>query len=277
MEENKELEQREENSVIQEVPINITNNEVVDQTVVEQPKLEETPIQPTIEPQIIEEKSEIENQIPENNLESQNNNSNKKSNKSSILLIILFILLFAFVLGMPYVNEFLDNIKKDTGLSEIEQQAKNIEKEQEKENALKDKKTEEKIETLDCTSPTNNFEGYNSVIVESFEYNSKNQVLSSSKTTTYTFVEQNENYASYKDKCDNDSLKYLNRQGYTMSCSYSDTEVVIGDEFNLEVFMPIVDGDVTITANANYLENVNLLKNRLIENGYTCKLKGEIK
>ena len=61
------------------------------------------------------------------------NSSNKppKNNKvSTILLILLFIFLFAFIMGMPYIKEFIHEFKADTGLSEIEKKAKEEEEKQ---------------------------------------------------------------------------------------------------------------------------------------------------
>ena len=195
----------------------------------------------------------------------------KKKDVRSILLIILFIFLFAFIMGMPYINEFLDNLKKDAGLSPIEQRAREIEREQQKQNP-KAKVTDDgeivkdKLTTLTCT-----LESTDTTIVEAFSYNSKGQVLESSKTTTYKFTTQDDKYNNLKDECNNNSLKYVEKKGFEVACSYNDTEVEISNKFDLSTFTTINDGMTKIEANAKYKEKVDSVKKRMAQANYTCE------
>ena len=74
-----------------------------------------------------------------------------------------------------------------------------------------------------------------------------------------------------KIKCDEDSLKYLTHDGYTMSCSYGDNNIEIDYEFDLKTFTPIIDENSNIQANASFKEDINTRKNNLISQGYTCE------
>ena len=196
------------------------------------------------------------------------NTSNSKL--STILLIILFIFLFAFVFGMPYIREFITNLKADSGLSKIEQEAIAEEKRQEALN--KPTPTPEVIKTssLTCTK-TSVLPNYTLNESETFSYNESNEVLSNSKVYDYSFSVVNDDYNLLKNQCDVDSLKYASYAGYSMACSYSDVNIKISHEFDLELFKPITDGDTNILASASYKQNINTLKSTLESNGYTCE------
>ena len=56
-----------------------------------------------------------------------------------------------------------------------------------------------------------------------------------------------------------------------MSCSSDDLSITIENEFDLEKYETIKDGNVSIVANAEKYENVDNVKNRLTALGYTCK------
>ena len=179
-------------------------------------------------------------------------------------------------MGMPYVNEWVDSIKKDTGLSEIERKAREIEKEQQKQNP-KAKVTDDgevvkdKLTTLTCTSETSTFENYSITVVETFEYNSKGEVLESSKTTTYKFTTQTEKFNNLKTECNENALKYVEKKGYEVACSYNDTEVETKDKFDLSTFTTINDGMTTIEANAKYQEKIDNVKKRMASANYICE------
>lgn len=201
----------------------------------------------------------------------------KKKDIRSILLIILFIFLFAFVMGMPYINEWVDSIKKDTGLSEIERKAKEIEREQEKQNNPKSKETDDgkvvkdKLSTLTCTSTTTALENYDITVVEKFGYNSKGLVVESSKATTYRFNSQSDKYNELKNQCNENSLKYVEKKGYEIACSYNDTEVVMEDKFDLATFTTINDGMTKIEANAKYKDKIDTIKKKMASLNYVCE------
>lgn len=201
--------------------------------------------------------------------------SKKKKDIRSALLIILFIFLFAFVMGIPYINEWIDSVKKDTGLSEIERKAREIEKEQERQNSkAKEKensKEQEKISVLICTSQPKAYENYDATIVEKFIYNSKGLVIESSKATTYKFNTQTDKYNELKNQCNENSLKYVEKKGYEIACSYNDTEVVMEDKFDLALFTTINDGMTKIEANANYKDKIDDVKKKQETLGYTCE------
>ncbi len=222
------------------------------------------------EPNAVIQEEKIEPQV------EQKPKVKKKKDVKSILLVLLFIFLFAFIMGMPYINEFLDTLKKDAGLSEIEKRARAIEKEQQKQNP-KAKVTDDgevvkdKLTTLTCTSATSALENYSITVVETFEYNSKGQVLESSKTTTYKFTTQTEKFNSLKTECNENALKYVEKKGYEVACSYNDTEVETKDKFDLSTFTTINDGMTTIEANAKYLEKIDNVKKRMTAANYTCE------
>ncbi len=188
------------------------------------------------------------------------------------LVLVFFIFVFAFVMGMPYINEYLDSLKKEVGMSDIERRAKEIEDEQKKAEEEKNKPVvQEKLKTLTCKSTSQATTEYTKVIEETFNYNSKNQVIKSSIKTTYTFEAINDSYNSLKTQCDEKGLKFIDKDGFESACSYSDTEVVIENTFDLEIFKPIQDGTTTISANAEYQAKLDTVKNNLVAQGYTCE------
>ena len=139
------------------------------------------------------------------------------------------------------------------------------------EKAKEEKSKPEEYKELVCTSSTQTTTDYTKVIEETFKYNSKNQVVESGVKTTYTFTIANDTYNTLKTQCDENGLKFIDKDGYESGCSYSDTEVVMENSFDLELFKTIQDGANTITSNAKYQEKIADVKNRLTTQGYTCK------
>lgn len=223
------------------------------------------------------------NPVPINNIDvkvesntetSQNSNSQNSNNSVSIiLLILLFIFLFSFIFGMPYINEFINNIKNKSGLSTIEQEAKKEEQRQQEEEKKNNSsnKTTEQLTQLTCTLSDTSNQNYSLISIQQFDYNSKNEIITSSIKLEYTFKTVDETYNNLKTKCDRDSLKYIGREGYTMACNYNDNSIEISDTFNLETFKTINDGTTVIQANTTYKQNVKTIKTNLINEGYTCK------
>lgn len=211
--------------------------------------------------------------IPNEEEVELSNISNKKPKNeklNTILLVLLFIFLFAFVFSIPYINEYIQKIKADSSLSQIEKDAKKIEEKQ-KQDIKTPVKPEKEIKTKEmvCTS-SNTIDGYNIVKTQKFNYDSNNQVLSSSILVNYTFISQDDNYQQLKNRCDNDSLKYVDKPGYTMSCSYNDNNIEITNTFDLETYEPIIEDD-NIVVNAVYKQRVNTLKDKLVKEGYICQ------
>ena len=205
---------------------------------------------------------------------NKNDTETKDTGKGKrILVLIFFILVFAFVMGMPYINEYLDKFKKEVGLSDIEKQAKQIEKEQEAKKKSTNTKTtdNEKYTTLTCTSGSTSNDNYTKSITQTFEYDSNNQVISSGIKTIYTFTDNNESYNSLKNECDQNGLKYIEKDGFEYACSYSETEVVIENNFYLPSFKTIKDGSKIIAANAEYKAKISDIKTKLTKEGYSCK------
>lgn len=198
----------------------------------------------------------------------------KNSKVSTILLILLFVFLFSFIMGMPYIREFMNNLKDDTGLSEIEQAAREEEKKQQQEEESK-KPTptpeDEKTTELVCTSVSSVVGNYTLVETQKFYYNSKNKILSSKFISNYSFATTDDTYNSLVQRCDEDSLKYLTHDGYTMACSYGDSNIEISHEFDLKTFKSIVEGTTNIQANATYQQDLSEIKANLISEGYTCE------
>lgn len=222
----------------------------------------------------------IENEVapPEvNNITpvSNNNSEPPKNNKlSTILLILLFVFLFSFVMGMPYINEFITNLKFNNSLSKIEQEAIQEEKKQ-KEEAKKDNSIVEpeieKTNVLVCTASVISTEAYTSIETKKLYYNSKNEILITDSISKYNFKFQDETYNSLKKQCNEDSLKYATHEGFTMECSYDDVNLEISHNFDLETFKPIIDGSTTIDVDLTYKQDLNTIKNNLISQGYTCE------
>ncbi|MCI5967316.1 MAG: hypothetical protein MRZ42_02885 [Tenericutes bacterium] len=233
-----------------------------------------------VENNTITEPSNVENPNPtpiaevkveQPNMEPKTPNKNNKA--STILLILLFIFFFALIMGMPYINNFINNLNKDKGISEIEQKAKQEEEKQKQaeKNNQPTTKPEEKLTTLTCTISTSTNPNYKLTQTQKFDYNKDNQIITSSNIYDYTFTTLDETYQSLKKKCDEDSLKYINNEGYTMSCNYSDNSIEISDTFELETFKTITDGTTVIEANTSYKQDINTVKSNLINQGYTCK------
>ena len=169
-------------------------------------------------------------------------------------------------------NEYVEKMTQKEGLSPIERRARELEKEQkrkEEEEKKANKKEEYKI--LTCTSITEQLTDYMKDVVQTFEYNSKNEIVKSSVKTTYTFQAVNDSYTKLKTDCDQNGLKYIDKPGYELGCSYSDTEVIIENTFDLELFKPIQDGTELIEANAKYQDKIDNIKKELTNQGYTCK------
>ena len=197
----------------------------------------------------------------------------KKMETRTILLILLFVLLFAFIMFMPQIQDAINSIKKNTGMSEIERKAKEIEKKQNEENNTPsaDDSKKEQYSKLTCTSTTTALEDYDRTVVETFEYNTKKEIMASSKKITYTFVAANASYENLKTQCNENSLKYVDKKGYEIACNYNETEVVMEDKFDLAVFSTIKDGTTIISANAKYKDKIDNIKTRLEALDYTCE------
>ena len=188
-----------------------------------------------------------------------------------VMVFIFFILMFAFVMGMPYINEYIEKLTAKEGLSPIERRARALEEEQKrKEEEEKNANKQEEYKTLTCNSITEQLTDYMKDIEQTFEYNSKNEIVKSSIKTTYTFQTINESYTTLKTKCDQDGLKYIDKAGYEPGCSYNDTEVIIEKTFDLEIFKSIQDGTELIDSNAKYKDKTDDIKKELTNQGYTC-------
>lgn len=211
--------------------------------------------------------TEVQNPTPESE-------PPKSSKASTVLLVLLFIFLFAFIIGMPYIREYLIELKGESGLSEIEKEAIEEEKRQEQE-ANNNKPTPtpevEELKELVCTLPASTVGNYTLVKTETFQYNSKNQVVSSKSGSNYTFTSVDTTYDNLKKQCDEYGLKYLTHEGFGIACSYDESNIEIAYEFDLETFKTITDGTTNIQANATYKDNIETIKSTLINNGYSCQ------
>ena len=198
--------------------------------------------------------------------------STKNSKLSTILLVLLFLFLFTFVMALPEITTFINNLKADRKISEIQKETKSDEKQQQEQIIQKPlENNKEELKELICTLNNNENQDYNLVQIQKFYYNSNYQVSSSKNIYQYTFNTIDDYYNQLKIQCDEDSLKYISHDGYTIFCSYGDTNIQMGYEFDLKTFTPIVDENTNIQANANFNENVNNIKNNLISQGYTCE------
>lgn len=199
------------------------------------------------------------------------NNQKPPKKKSSLPVILLFVFLFAFVIGMPYINDFINDLKSNSGLSEIEQAAREEEKRQEEENNKNNStQTEETLSESTCTK-TSELGIYTLVEIQKFSYNKNNQIKESSYSYQYTFVSQDETYLGLTKKCDEDALKYLSNTGYAMACNYSDNKIEINHSFDLETFKTITDGTTIIEANAKLNQKISDVKTTLTANNYVCE------
>lgn len=245
-----------------EQPISIMDNteDIVSQN---------TPVTPI--PEV--EATLVSNENNEGNKNTSNQEPPKGGKGKTIGLVLLFVFFFVYVMGMPYIRDFISDFKSNAGLSEVEKAAKEEEEKQQKEKDKQNntqKPVEEKLEELVCTSQDNKTNDYTLNVVEKFQY-SNNKIKSSSVTNKYTFLVQNESYNTLKKSCDEDALKFATKAGYTMTCNYSDTEIEIANSFDLEIFKKIVDGTTTIDANTTYQKNINDIRTEMSLKGYTCQ------
>ena len=279
-----ETEQTVAEPVVENVPIyeeqpqieETTNTEVVESQVEMQPVTYAEPIAeipnvsiedqtlPSMDSQIITDRKDVKVR------------KKKAKDVRTILLVILLLGLFGFVMFMPNIQDLINKFKKDVGLSEIEKQAKQIEERQNQDSTKKTQTEDgtivsEKLSKLTCTTNIMALDSYDKIVEEVFEYNSKNEVINSKYTTTYRFNTQNDKYESLKTECNENSLKYVDKAGYEVACSYNDTEVVISDVFELKTYKTIQEGSKIIEANARYKENINSIKTRLESIGYACR------
>ena len=264
---------------VEDEPVVFEATEEVQEPVMETPVVEEPAMGMSMEPTYEPEQPTYE-EIPSMEPTLVNNpepvvvptKTKKPKDVRTILLIALFVALFAFIMFMPQIQNAINSIKKNTGMSEIEKQAKDIEKKQnqEKEEST-DTSSKEIYVKLVCTSTTTALEDYDRTVVETFEYNNKKEIMTSSKKVTYTFITANESYESLKTQCNENSLKYVDKKGYETACNYNDTEVVMEDRFNLATFSTIKDGTTIISANAKYKDKIDNVKTKLEALGYTCE------
>ena len=171
----------------------------------------------------------------------------RKNNISTVLLIILFVFLFAFIMGMPYINNFIRELGSN-GLSEIEKEAKQEEERQKQEEEKKKQPPAEdtKPKELTCTSQESTTENFTLVQIQKFYYNSRNQITSSKNISRYRFTLEDNTYLALQQQCNENSLKYLNHEGYTIACSYGEGNIEISHEFDLKSFKPIEDANIQV-------------------------------
>ena len=270
-----------------EMQSNTQNNETVE-SVYEQPTIINEPMgtvdtQPVTNP----EDNNVVEPIPEVKVEEETvevsaskktyeiPKAEKSPRLTTFLLVTFFILLFAYVMAMPYIDEWLVTMQRNKEEQRLQQQEQ-LRQQQllqtENKNTSTNQQTpvvEENYSKLTC-SKADTITDYTTLTEETFDYNKDNQVIKSTQKITYTFTVQNAVYTSLIQQC-NDSLKYIGKDGYTMSCNNTDTQVVIGNEFDLETFKAITDGTTTISANATYKDSIDTVKTRLTAAGYTCK------
>ena len=257
-----------------ETPV-VNNNEKGENIVSimeENPNLSEQKTELVTDPITLKTETRVVEEKPVENVVVENKSLEDGPKWKRTLVLLFFIFVFAFVMGMPYINDYLDSLKKEVGMSDIERRAKEIEDEQKKkEEENKTPVVQEELKILTCKSQPQQTLEYKKEIEEVFNYNSKNQVIKSSIKTIYTFETANDSYNSLKTQCDEKGLKYIDKDGFESACSYSDTEVVIENTFDLELFKPIQDGANTIKANAEYQEKLDTVKNDLVAQGYICE------
>lgn len=234
------------------------NNENQIVTPINEVKVEEKTInQEEITPQEPKLSPKQEELIPEPN-------SGKKSN---IFLIILFIFFFVLIMGMPEINDYIDKIKQER---EQANQNNQIVEETKPTPTPTATNTIKELNELTCTLTNTSNPSYTLIIVQTFSYNSNNQIINSKLDYKYTFSTIDETYNNLKNSCSENALKYATHNGYTTACSYGDTNIEISHEFELETFTPIVDDTTNIQANATYKQELNTIKTTLISQGYTC-------
>ena len=234
----------------------------------------------------------VENIVDNSQIDVTNTTEEKKeepkvykdpSKLSTVLVILLFIALFVFVFEMPKISEWLETRNQKQEINAIEAEAKRIEEEEKKAQEAKEKQREEakkeeekkeaSMKTLTCTLtvPATETSKVSQKITETFDYNEKSQVVTSTYTTLFTFTSQDENYKLVKTNCENYSNKYMEKTGYSISCMSNDLTVTVGNEYDLTTFKEEQDGNETIKANAKLNENINDVKTRLTTKGYTCQ------
>lgn len=242
-----------------------------------QAPLEEQPINISV---VSEENTENVVPVPEVNavtgpvVEESVGNKKPKGNKGGMIgVILLFVFFFIYIMGMPYIKDFINDFKSNNGLSPIEKAAKEEEEKQQKENDNKNKTPveEDTLTEVVCTSVSQKLDNYTLVEVQKFKHNKDKKIKESSVISNYTFTLQDDTYNTLKKKCDEDVLKYVENPGYTMACSYNDENIEISNQFDLEIFKPFVDGVNNITSNTTYNKNIDEVKTEMTSKNYTCK------
>lgn len=254
-------------------PINNSPQKEVVSIVDEKPNMAEQKTELVVDPVTLKTETRIVEEKEVEPVEIKKSEPQEDGPKwKRVLVLIFFIAVFAFVMGMPYINDALDKLKKDAGMSDIERRAKQIEEEQKQKEQEKNKPVvQEELKTLTCVTQPQTTADYTKVVEETFEYNSKNEIIKSSIRTVYTFAVINDSYNTLKTQCDANGLKYVDKDGYAFACSYGDTEINIQSSFELETFKPIQDGTNTIKANAEYKDKLDTVKKTLTTQGYTCE------
>ena len=253
-----------EEPVVENVPVTLEEPVTVEPTAIpEEPVVEEAPVENT-EP-VKEESAPVQQPVQ---------SGKKKFDFKTALLITFLILLFAMVMFMPQITKFVEGLKKDAGLDPIKQRAKEIEEQQNQANQKSNSSTEKEtnLNVLICTSQPTNDASYEMTVEESFEYNDKKLIQTSTKKYIYKFTEQNEVYQALEDDCEQNALKYVENDGYETACTFNDKEVDISETFNLKLFKKIEDkeADVVIEANAKYNAKADDVKKELEAKGYRC-------
>lgn len=212
----------------------------------------------------------MNNQNMNNNIEP-NINKPKEGRGKTVVLIIFFIFLFAFVIGLPYIKDYVDNnINKKEGLSPIELRARQIEKEQQKQEQLKKQpKPKEELKELTCTTTVNQEGVYTKTVEEVFTYNSNKQVIKSSKEEHYIFTVLNDLYTNIVNIC-NQSLELIDKEGFEISCLNNDPDITVGYTYELDTFKPFQASFGFIDSNSKYKDNIDKVKTNLETLGYIC-------
>ena len=277
------------NASMNSVNVN-TTQDVVNQQVSSQPiSTQESIIQPVDnqqlnDSQVASSQSNIVESLTINELKVEEKEEEKKRELpaaeknfklSSILLILFFILLLVYILVMPYVGEWILIIKdklhpvKNTP-EVVNPVPTSTATSNPNENIPKLLDQLEDTLVVTCKSTTEIENNYTKDTTIVFNSNDDREIISTSRTELYTFYDMNNSIRDEViDEC-NASLSYLGHPGLTILCNVNELSVETSNTYDLSIFSPINDDNISIEADATYKQNINDKRIEMINSGYDC-------
>lgn len=199
------------------------------------------------------------------------------ASKSTGPMIIFFILIFGFIIGLPYLTDYLNAKKqaeKDAAFEEqLKQQEEQMKQEEEKTNEQPAYKNLTCIsapqditaETVPTNSPATSTQTY---VFKYLDDNLKEYV----STTSFVYKVSDSSYELEKNNCQKQLIDSasLNVVGYEFNCSINDLLIEKTEKYNLENFKITDESGKTLEPVFKKDTKISVISDNLKKQGYTC-------